>query len=64
VGSDKDLTRGMADIAIADEEEDEGDLSRTKNLKYMQQLVRVHHDTCQLISHNDSSNALLIVSRK
>lgn len=36
---DKDLDRDFANIALNDEEEEDHDGSRTKGLKYMEQLV-------------------------
>jgi DNA replication licensing factor MCM7 len=44
VGQDKDIERGMADVAIGDDEDD-GSASTIRGLKYMQQLVRVSPTT-------------------
>jgi hypothetical protein len=39
VSHDKDLDRDFANIALNDDDDDDHDGSRTKGLKYMQQLV-------------------------
>lgn len=39
VSHDKDLDRDFANIALNDDEDEDQDDSRTKGLKYMQQLV-------------------------
>ena len=39
VSHDKDLDRDFANIALDDDDEEDHDGSRTKGLKYMQQLV-------------------------